>query len=134
MNIPVPDRCPNPSCIAHTEPPRRDFWIGAGYYRAQCRPEPTPRYRCRYCRRSFSPQTFRADYRDRRPDLNQQVLERRAKGHSLRRIARDLGIRRNNLAAKLRKLEQARAAGQSISSCTCGGGTPGPTSTSSSNF
>ncbi|MFK7743269.1 MAG: hypothetical protein AB8H80_23335, partial [Planctomycetota bacterium] len=59
-----PPRCPNPDCDAHTHPKGRFFRL-RGFYWPQCRPEPVQRFRCRFCRRSFSVQTFRADCGDR---------------------------------------------------------------------
>jgi transposase-like protein len=80
----LPSFCPNPSCPQHLQP-ISDFFRLHGFYRADCRPEPIPRFRCQHCRRTFSSQTFRQDYRDRRPDLNEPLFVRLISGTSLRR-------------------------------------------------
>ena len=69
-----PPRCPNEACAMHAAPEGR-FYIRRGHYRAQCRPHPIPRFRCRTCGRNFSRQTFRHDYRDIKPHLNARVIE-----------------------------------------------------------
>ncbi|MCA3008132.1 MAG: hypothetical protein INH34_07180, partial [Phycisphaerales bacterium] len=62
----VPPFCPNPECSQHARPEGR-FFLRYGTFVAACHPDPVQRFRCRTCRITFSTQTFRQDYRDRRP-------------------------------------------------------------------
>lgn len=104
-----PPRCTNPDCVAHLEPDGR-FYRRNGYYHPKCRAVRVPRFVCRLCGRGFSRQTFRQDYRDHRPDLNQEVWSRWVSGSGIRQIGRELGIQKRNLELKLRKI--ARHLGQ----------------------
>jgi hypothetical protein len=63
-----------------------------------------PRYKCRDCGRTFSRQTFRADYRDRRPDVNARLFELLASGVGLRQSARVLGLGVRSTEMKFRKI------------------------------
>jgi hypothetical protein len=51
-----------------------------------------PRFRCKTCRRDFSRQTFRYDYRDRRPELNVPLFLLLISGTSLRQAGRVLKL------------------------------------------
>ena len=98
-----PPCCPRIHCKAHKNPPE-GFFRKKGYYRAKCRAHPIPRFLCKVCGKSFSRQTFRADYYDKRPDLNVPVMQSLCDGVGYRQSARSKGIRRNNLVAKARKI------------------------------
>jgi transposase-like protein len=98
-----PPRCPYPECPRHADP-RENFCHAHGSYRARCRPRPIPRFRCRTCRRTFSRQTFRADYHDKKPHLNPRVVEFLNAGVGLRKSARILDITRKNFVHKWRKI------------------------------
>ena len=99
----VPPFCPHRDCSNHAHP-RPRFCKRHGTYLARCRPHPVQRYRCRECRRSFSRQTFRADYRDHRPDLNPRLFALLASGVGLRQCSRLLGLSRRCTELKFRKL------------------------------
>jgi len=90
----TPPRCPNPSCPRHTDPLPR-FCRRRGSYWPKCRAEPIPRYLCKSCGRSFSRQTFRHDYRDHRPELNEHLFLLLTSGVGLRQCSRLLrsGVR-----------------------------------------
>lgn len=105
----VPPFCPNQDCERHLEP-RPRFCVGHGYYQPRCRAAPVPRYRCRDCRCTFSVQTFRQDYRDRRPEVNERLFEQLVSGIGYRQSARLLKMGVNSVQWKARKL--ARYAGQ----------------------
>lgn len=98
-----PPRCPNRRCTQHTHPVPR-FFVRRGSYRARCRPRPVPRFHCRSCGRGFSRQTFRADYRDHRPELNAKVFLSLASGLGLRQTSRNLGLTLRCTELKFRKL------------------------------
>ena len=98
-----PPRCPNTSCPEHRHPQRR-FFLKKGYYHPRCRPRPVPRFKCRTCLRGFSRQTFRADYRDHRPDLNLRLFISIASGIGLRQTSRNLGLTLRCTELKFRKV------------------------------
>ena len=98
-----PPRCPRRHCPQNTRPQAR-FFVRKGYYRPRCRAHPVPRFLCRTCKRGFSRQTFRADYRDHRPDLNAPLFLLLATGLGLRQSARNLGLSLRCTELKARKL------------------------------
>jgi len=98
-----PPRCPNSACPEHLHPGPR-FFRRAGFYKVWCHDEPVPRFRCKTCQRCFSRQTFRAGYRDRRPDLNAPLLELVTSGVGLRQCGRLLGLDIHSVLHKLQKI------------------------------
>ena len=98
-----PPRCPHRSCRHHLRP-SPGFFTRSGSYTPKCRPRPVPRFRCRGCRRTFSRQTFRADYRDHRPDLNPKLFFLLVSGIGLRQSSRILGLTLRCTELKFRKL------------------------------
>ena len=62
------------------------------------------RFRCKGCRRTFSSQTFRIDYRDRRPEHNELLLTFLFSGVGLRQSGRNLGLSVHAVQKKFRKL------------------------------
>ena len=98
-----PPRCPYIRCRAHVDPPPR-FYRSKGYYHPGCRPRPIPRFTCKFCERSFSRQTFRADYHDHYPHLNARLYELLCSGMGLRQSARLLGLSLEGLQLKFRKI------------------------------
>ena len=99
----TPPRCPYWSCRAHLQPDP-SLLRPHGHYRALCRPHPIPRFRCLSCLRTFSRQTFRADYRDHRPDLNAPLFQSLASGIGLRQSSRNLRLSLRCTELKFRKL------------------------------
>jgi len=98
-----PPFCPYRSCARHSDP-RPGFCIRHGTYSAQCRAHAVQRYRCRTCRRTFSRQTFRVDFRDHRPDLNSALFLELASGLGLRQSARNLKLSLSCTVLKFRKI------------------------------
>ena len=98
-----PPRCPNPACPQHASPEPR-FFCRHGSYRPRCRTEPVPRFRCKTCRRRFSRQTFRHDYRDRRPECNEPLFRLLTSGVGLRQSADILGLGVQSTQKKFEKL------------------------------
>ena len=98
-----PPRCPYQGCSAHVAP-GPGFYTKHGSYRARCRRRPVPRYLCKECNRTFSRQTFRADYRDHRPELNARLFRLLASGVGLRQSARTLGLSPRCTELKARKI------------------------------
>jgi len=98
-----PPRCPYRTCSQHRRP-SPDFYVRFGSYHAKCRRRPVQRYRCNACRRTFSRQTFRADYNDKRPELNAALFLSVATGLGLRQTARNIGLSYNATQEKFRKI------------------------------
>jgi len=98
-----PPRCPYRACPQHRRPDPA-FCVRFGRYHPSCRPRPVQRYRCNTCRRTFSRQTFRADYRDRRPDLNRALFLSMATGIGLRQTARNIDLSLPATEQKFRKI------------------------------
>jgi len=63
-----------------------------------------PRFRCKSCRRGFSRQTFRHDYRDRRPDDNVPLFHLLVSGVGIRQAARLLDMEMRAVQQKQRKM------------------------------
>jgi len=99
----TPPRCPNRSCSQHRTPGQR-FFVRHGYYKPRCRRFRVPRFRCRHCRRTFSSQTFRHDYRDRRPECNGPLFLMLISGTGLRQAARTLHLDVHAVQRKFRKI------------------------------
>lgn len=99
----VPPRCPHRDCRAHRDAKGRWF-LCQGSYQPKCRRAAVPRFCCRLCRRGFSRQTFRYDYRDHRPQCNVPLLRLLTSGVGLRQSARLLDLDIRAVQQKLRKL------------------------------
>lgn len=99
----VPPRCPNQRCEQHARPTGR-FYRRCGFYWPRCRSGPVPRFRCRSCRRGFSRQTFRHDWRDRRPECNEPLFKLLTSGVSLRQSGRYLDLDIHSVQGKKRKM------------------------------
>lgn len=99
----VPPRCPHPTCAFHRDPPPK-FFVRRGSYRARCRREPVPRFRCRGCGKGFSRQTFRHDYRDHRPECNERLFELLTSGVGLRQSGRVVRLDVHAVQKKARKI------------------------------
>jgi len=98
-----PNCCPYRSCPQHVQR-KPVFFIRFGSYRAKCRSHAVARFRCKTCRRTFSRQTFRADYRDHKPHLNAQLFTLVCSGVGIRQCARNLGLSLRCTELKLRKI------------------------------
>jgi transposase-like protein len=100
-----PPFCPHQSCPRHRAPHVR-FYQRHGHYQPLCRARPVQRFRCKTCRSTFSTQTFRADFRDHKPELNAPVVELLCSGIGLRQCARLVRLSRRCLELKARKLSR----------------------------
>jgi transposase-like protein len=99
----IPPFCPKRSCPAHRSPGIR-FWTRAGHYQPQCRSFRIPRFRCKVCRKGFSFQTFRIDYRDLRPEVNTSLMRHLVSGMSMRQAGRMVGLNIHGVQHKARKI------------------------------
>lgn len=100
----TPPRCPNSICPRYSKPGSEPFFIRRGYYQPKCRTHPVPRFQCRTCRKRFSRQTFRADYRDQKPHTNAMVFALLSSGLGLRQTGRVVGLSRPGITAKFCKI------------------------------
>jgi transposase-like protein len=98
-----PPFCPYATCPNHNNPTPTHS-ASHGSYSPKCRPRPVPRFRCLSCSRTYSRQTFRMDYRDHKPHLNQGLLLLLTSGVGLRQASRVLRLSRRCLEIKARKL------------------------------
>ena len=97
-----PKFCPHPDCPAHSQPPF--LWRRKGFYRRRCDGRSVPRFQCLVCRRSFSAQSFRLDYRLQRPALTVAAFRLLVAKVTLRQAARTLGCNRKTVEHRLRLL------------------------------
>lgn len=99
----LPPRCPNTGWPVHVGPAANRI-IRWGYFPRRCRERREPRFRCLGCRKSFSRQTFRSDYRDRRPDCKDRLFELLTSGVGLSQAACVIKIAASSAQKKMRKL------------------------------
>jgi transposase-like protein len=104
-----PPRCPNRDCPMHADP-APDFYIRKGFYSSGVKAQPVQRFRCRDCQRGFSRQTFRHDYRDKKPHLNVRIVEHLCSGVGYRQTARIVCMTRRNVLNKARKIQRTAKA------------------------
>ncbi len=91
-----PPRCPYTDCRRHRAP-APGFCVAAGRYFPNCRNHPVQRFRCRACRRTFSRQTFRADFRQKKPHINATFLRLMVACVGLRQAAQVLQVARRTV-------------------------------------
>lgn len=97
-----PSRCPYPDCPSR----RQGSFLSArwGRYVRKCDGRSTQRFRCRTCRRTFSAQAFRLDFRLRRPRLHLDLWPHLISKVTHRQAARMLGCHRRTVAHRLELL------------------------------
>ena len=104
----TPPRCPFPACSAH-DPANPFTFRRRGNYVRRLDGERVQRFQCTVCMRSFSSQTFRLDYRLRRPDTLEPIFAALCSKTTLRKTARNLGLGRDHVSRRMRLLgEHAR--------------------------
>lgn len=121
-----PPHCPHPDCPSHATLIRGIArW---GRYRRKCDGRHAQRFRCSACRRTFSAQAFRLDYRLRLPRLHLALWPLLISKVTHRQAARTLGCRRHTVAHRVellgrhcREFHMAR-----LRRLAAAGGHPGP--------
>jgi hypothetical protein len=102
----IPTECPYPECD-RTKPFRYQF---RGAYTRKVDGRSVPRVQCLGCKRRFSAQTFRVDYRLKRPDLVVPIFELLTSKVTLRQMASMHQVNLKTIAHRLRLLgAQAKA-------------------------
>lgn len=91
-----PPRCPYPECPKHRHPVA-GFAVRTGRYFPLCRNHSVQRFRCRQCRRTFSRQTFRADFRQKKPHINAACFRLMVSCVGLRQAAQVLQVARRTI-------------------------------------
>ena len=95
----LPRHCPLPDCPSHTTHHFR--WRRKGRFRRLCDGRSVPRFLCLECQRTFSSQTFRVDYRLRKPRLHLDLFKDFVSKTTMRQSARTLGCTRRTVAHRL---------------------------------
>jgi len=103
-----PRRCPRRSCRYHARPVA-GFYQRKGFYHPRCRSHPVARFRCRGCGGGFSRQTFRADYRHKKPHINARFLELMVACVGQRQCARVLHVARRTVERRFEWLARHAA-------------------------
>ena len=98
----LPPRCPRDDCPSLTSGHRR--WCFKGRYPRACDGRSVQRFLCLECHRTFSTQTFRVDYRLKKPHLNHDLIGPFVSKVTHRQAARILGCTRKTVAHRLQLL------------------------------
>jgi transposase-like protein len=98
-----PPFCPIIGCPSRST--RSAFsWRSRGTYRRKCDGRKIKRYSCNICQKHFSVQTFKTDYRWRKPKLHFRLFEHFVSKVTMRQMARIHGVRRPTVERRLRRL------------------------------
>jgi transposase-like protein len=97
-----PRYCPRSGCPSHHSHHFR--WRRKGFFHRRCDGRDVQRFFCLECRHGFSIQTFRVDYRLRKPGLHLALFKDFVSKTTLRQSARNWGCTRRTVAHRLRLL------------------------------
>ena len=97
-----PLSCPRRDCPSRTSGHHR--WCFKGGFTRQCDGRTVQRFLCLECHRTFSTQTFRVDYRLKRPGLNHSLFATFISKVTHRQAARITGCSRDTVAHRLKLL------------------------------
>src|SRR5262245_59486761 len=92
----TPTQCPRIGCANHARPLPR-FFKRHGRYHPKCRNHAVERFRGRACKGTFSRQTCRADYRQRKPHINTTFFHLMVNCVGQRQAASVLGVARRTV-------------------------------------
>jgi len=93
----TPPRCPVPHCPSTAPGGPRFSFCSQGSYRRKCDGRTVPRFGCGVCKRSFSVQTFRFNYRLHRPELMAPLFDAFVSKTTQRQAARTILCRRDTV-------------------------------------
>lgn len=100
-----PPHCPNHFCAS--ESPEVDFrFCRRGSFYRKCDGRRIPRFRCLSCNQGFSSQTFRGNYRWRKPILHHSLMHLLCSKVSRRQAARILGVNRKTVERRFTLLSR----------------------------
>jgi transposase-like protein len=102
----LPPFCPRTGCPS-AFPGGAFAWRRAGFYRRACDRRRVPRFHCRACGHRFSLQSFRLDYRERKPQIDLPVLHGLVSKVTHRQAARLLRVNRKTVELRLRRFAVA---------------------------
>jgi len=123
----TPTRCPYSDCPSRET--GRFRWHRRGTFLRKCDGRRVQRFYCHLCRRRFSTQTFRLDYRLHKPALTRRLFVDFVGKVTHRQSARQLGCSRSTVAHRLLlvgrhcrdfhldRLERALRGGRALSGC-----------------
>src|SRR5207245_782931 len=97
-----PPRCPHSDCPSALGQPF--LWQHKGYFFRACDGRSVPRFLCQTCRRGFSLQTFRLNYRLKLPKLHLDLFGSFVSKTTHRQAARVLGCSRHTVMHRMRLL------------------------------
>jgi transposase-like protein len=89
-------KCPNTECSYHVAP-EKNWYIYKGKYKQKWSQQTIQRFRCKKCKKTFSPFIFSESYKQHKPYLNQKILESEV---SQRQTAKILGTTRKTITLK----------------------------------
>src|SRR5258708_15673720 len=92
----TPRFCPYDDCPAPANFERKGFYV------RKCDGREVQRFKCLNCKRWFSEQTFKVNYRLKRPEIDVQVFDGLVSKVTQRQSARTVGCNRKAIALRLR--------------------------------
>ena len=98
----APPHCPHSDCPSRDRPSIR--YRRKGFFHRHCDGRLVQRFLCLHCQRTFSIQSFRLDYRLKRPSLHLQFFRLLVSKVTLRQSARMLQCTRKSLELRLQRL------------------------------
>jgi transposase-like protein len=98
----LPRHCPRGFCASHQS--GRFRWRRKGRFTRRCDGRSVPRFLCLECHRTFSSQTFRVDYRLKKPRLHLELFKDFVSKTTMRQSARTIGCHRRTVAHRLELL------------------------------
>ena len=94
-----PPHCPHLDCPSRSSTHFR--WIRRGWYQRACDKRRVQRFQCLECLRRFSVQTFRLDWRLKKPELHLVLMRDFVSKITQRQSARTLGCSRKTVAHRM---------------------------------
>ncbi len=98
-----PPFCPFSDCESQSNTQSFE-WRSRGHYYRKCDGRWVRRFSCKVCDRRFSTQTFKTDYRWKKPKLHFRVFDLFVSKVTMRQMARIHGVRRPTIERRLRRL------------------------------
>ena len=99
-------QCPNNHSSAHDPSGFRIFIVKSGFFFRRSDNSRHQRYYCRFCKKSFSSETFNPCFRQKKRHLNGRIFEEFASAKSQRRLAMNLRTTRRTVIRKFLFLEK----------------------------